>query len=143
MSAKRSLSIATEIGELARISTAVEELGQAEDWPPDLVYQVNLVLDELVVNIINYGHEGDPNHEIEIGLAWEVDALTIEIVDDSPAFNPLSDAPEPDLSSALEDRRVGGLGVYLVHTLMDELHYRREQDRNHLTLIKQIKRRNG
>jgi anti-sigma regulatory factor (Ser/Thr protein kinase) len=139
MNAKRSLRIATEIGELARIHAAVEELGQAAAWPPDLVYQVNLVLEELAVNIINYGHAGDPSHEIEVVLAWEADRLTIEMVDDAPAFNLLDDAPEPDLSSALEDRRVGGLGVYLVHTLMDELPYRREEGRNHLTLIKRRK----
>ena len=119
MNAQRSLRMATEIGELARIHAAVEGLGQAASWPPDLA-----------VNIINYGHAGDPSHQIEIVLAWEADRLTIEMVDDSP---------EPDLSSALEDRRVGGLGVYLMHTLMDELHYRREEGCNHLTLIKRRK----
>ena len=90
----------------------------------------------MVVNVINYGHRGDPNHEIAIDLNCEADKLTIEIVDDAPAFNPLKDNPEPDLTSKLENRPIGGLGIYLVHHLMDEILYRREQGRNHLTLIK-------
>ena len=138
MSRKRSLRMATDLGELERIQAAVEELEQEAALAPDIVYQVNLVLEELAVNVINYGHAGDPNHEIEIVFDWDADRLAIEMVDDAPAFNPLEDAPDPDLDSALEDRPVGGLGVYLVHTLMDELYYRREQGRNHLTLIKRM-----
>ncbi len=139
MSTKRSLRIATDLGELERIQAAVEELEQEAGWTPDFVYQVNLALEELVVNVINYGHGGDPNHEIEVVFDWDADRLTIEMVDDAPAFNPLEDAPDPDLASELEERHVGGLGIYLVHTLMDELNYRRERDRNHLTLIKRVK----
>ena len=138
MSTKRSLRIATDLGELERIQAAVEELEQEAAWTPGLAYQVNLVLEELVVNVINYGHRGDPNHEIEMVFDWDAGSLTIEMVDDAPAFNPLEDAPDPDLVSELEERHVGGLGVHLVHTLMDELHYRREQDRNHLKLIKRV-----
>ena len=140
MKEKRSLRIATDLKELERIRSTVEELGQAADWPPRLVYQVNLVLEELVVNIVTHGHGGDPTHAIEIVLASNPDTFTIEVADDGPAFNPLADAPAPDLSSALEDRPVGGLGVYLVHTLMDELHHRYERNRNHLTLIKRRNR---
>ena len=60
----------------------------------------------------------------------------IEISDDGQPFNPLKDAPKPDLEAALEDRPIGGLGIHLVLTMMDEMHYRRENERNHLTLVK-------
>ena len=136
MNMDRSLRFATDLRELKRIQAAIKEMGEEADWPPDFGYQVNLVLEELVVNVINYGHRGDPNHEIEITLDWEADKLTMEMVDDAPAFNPLEDNPEPDLTSKLEDRPVGGLGIFLVHHLMDEIRYRREGGRNHLTLIK-------
>ena len=99
-----------------------------------MVYRVTLVIEELVVNIINHGHD-DGVHDIEIAMTSEPDALTVEIIDDGRPFDPLSDAPEPDLDSLLEDRPVGGLGIHLVRTMMDEVHYRREQDRNHTTLI--------
>ena len=134
MSAKASLKIETRQDELDRVSGAVEELAEREGWPPEMVYRVTLVIEELVVNIINHGHD-DGVHDIEIAMTSEPDALTVEIIDDGRPFDPLSDAPEPDLDSLLEDRPVGGLGIHLVLTMMDEVHYRREQDRNHTTLI--------
>jgi len=134
LSAKASIKIETRHDELDRVSAAVEELAEREDWPPEMVYRVTLVIEELVVNIINHGHDGGV-HDIEIAMASEPDALTVEIIDDGRPFDPLSDAPEPDLDSLLEDRPVGGLGIHLVRTMMDEVHYRREQDRNHTTLI--------
>ena len=115
-------------------------MGSREQWPPTLLYQVKLVLEEVIVNIVNYGYEERGGHKIDVHLISEPDTLTIKIADDGRAFDPLNQAPTPDVDASLEDRPIGGLGVYLVQTLMDEAHYRREQDRNHLTLIK---RRDG
>ena len=117
MKVKRSLCIASDLSELERLHDAVAELGEAGDWPPDLVY-----------------------HEIEVTLTSDEDVFTVEIIDDGHAFNPLSDAPEPDLDAGIEDRPIGGLGIHLMRVMMDDVHYRREQNKNHLTLIK---RRNG
>lgn len=139
MNINRLLRIATDLGELKRIHALVEDVGKEASWSPSFIYQVNLVIEELAVNVINYGHGGDPNHEIEIVLDWDDDQLTIEMVDDAPVFDPLKDAPDPDLTSALKDRPIGGLGVYLVYTFMDELSYRHEEGRNHLTLVKRRK----
>lgn len=134
-----SLCLESRLEELQRLEAAVEDLGEREQWPPNLLYQVKLVLEEVIVNIVNYGYEGG-GHKIDVDLISEPDTLTIKIVDDGRAFDPLSQAPLPDVAAPLEDRPIGGLGVYLVQTLMDETHYRREQDKNHLTLIK---RRDG
>jgi anti-sigma regulatory factor (Ser/Thr protein kinase) len=120
---------------LDTITAAVEEFGDAEQWPPDLIFRVNLVLEEVGLNIINHGRTDDL-HEIEITLTSEAESLTIEIVDNGRPFDPLTDAPEPDLDSGVAERAVGGLGVYLVRTMMDELHYRRDGSRNYLTLVK-------
>ena len=140
MKLKRSLRLETDLSELQRLQEAVAEFGEEGNWPPDIMYQFDLALDELFVNIVNYGHSDNARHEVEIDLISDADALTIEIRDDGKPFNPLSDAPEPDLDAGIEDRPIGGLGIHLVLTMMDEVHYRREQNKNHLTLIK---RRNG
>ena len=140
MKAKRSLCIASDLSELERLHDAVAELGEAGDWPPDLVYQVDLVLEELIVNTVNYGYDDDARHEIEVTLTSDEDVFTVEIIDDGHAFNPLSDGPEPDLDAGIEDRPIGGLGIHLMRVMMDDVHYRREENKNHLTLIK---RRNG
>ena len=135
MSARLYLKIETRLSELKRLSEVVEDLGRQEGWPSDLTFRVNLVLEELGLNIINHGNE-DRFQEIQISLISEAESLTIEITDDGKPFDPLNDAPSPDLTGSLEDRPVGGLGIHLVRTMMDELHYRREGGRNHLTLVK-------
>jgi anti-sigma regulatory factor (Ser/Thr protein kinase) len=56
-------------------------------------------------------------------------------VDSGRPFDPLSDAPEPDLNAVVEERRIGGLGVHLVKTLMDQMHYKRENEQNRLTIV--------
>ena len=135
MSSKLSLKLKPRLDELENIAAAVEAFGEAESWPADLVFRVNLVLEELGINIINHGKD-ENLYEIEITLISEADTLTIEIIDDGRPFDPLNDAPQPDLESGIEDRPVGGLGIHLVRTMMDELRYRRERGRNHLTLVK-------
>ena len=135
MSARLCLKIETRLEELERLSAAVEALGRQDNWSSRLIFQVNLVLEELGLNIINHGHD-DRFHEIDIVLTSEAQVLTIEVTDDGEPFDPLKDAPAPDLATTLENRPVGGLGIHLVRTVMDEMLYRREGDRNHLTLVK-------
>ncbi len=120
--------------ELDYIVSALESMAERENWPPALVYRVHLVVEELVLNVMDYGYDAGI-HEIEINLASEEDSLTIEIVDSGKPFDPLTEAPEPDLDASIEDRRVGGLGVYLVRTMMDQMHYKRENEKNHLTIV--------
>ena len=134
MSAKLSLTVKTQAEELARITAAVEDFGEQEDWPPDLVFRVNLALEELGMNIMNHGHDKGL-HEFDITLISDDDTLTIEIVDDGRPFDPLHDAKQPDVGAAIEDRPIGGLGIYFVREMMDEMHYRREEDKNYLTLV--------
>ncbi len=134
MSATLSLKVKTEASELERITAAVEEFGEQEDWPPDLVFRVNLVLEELGMNIMNHGHD-EGLHDFDITLVSEDDSLTIEIVDDGRPFDPRHDAKQPDVGAAIEDRPIGGLGIYFVHEMMDEMHYKREQGKNHLRLV--------
>ena len=135
MSAKLFLKVKSDREELEGITAAIKALALDEDWSPDTLFRVDLVMDELVVNIMDYGYD-DADHEIEITFTSEADSITIEITDEGRSFDPLNDAPKPDLSSPIEERRIGGLGVYLARTMMDELVYRREGNRNHLTLVK-------
>ncbi len=129
-----SLRIKTEVSELERIFAAVDDLGSQQNWPADFVFRINLVIEEVAMNCIKYCHmEGVADFEIK--MVPENDVLTIEITDAGRPFNPLTDAPEADTDSDIEDRAVGGLGIHLVRTMTDEMRYRREGDQNHLTLI--------
>ena len=134
MSARLALQVNATLDEVRRLEEAVTAFGEEQAWPPDLAYQVQLVVEELCVNIVNYG--GDGGHRIELVLESTPETLTIDIVDDGIAFDPFADAPPPDLDSDVADRPIGGLGVHFVKTMMDETRYRREGDRNHTSLTK-------
>ena len=136
MSANLTLNMEARLDEIERIHAAVEILASAEGWPPDVLFQIKLVLEEIGTNIVKYGTDDDGKTDIQITLTSESDALTMEISDDGKPFDPFADAPPPDLDSPIPDRPIGGLGVYLVQQLMDEAHYRREDGRNKVTLIK-------
>ncbi len=135
MSAKVSITIEAGPEALDRIIDAVESISSQEEWPPDLLFTANLVIEELGLNIVNHAYHGDGG-EFEIIIASEDDALTIEMIDNGPPFNMLTDAPVPDVDLPADERPIGGLGIHLVKTMMDELDYRRESDRNHLTIVK-------
>ncbi len=134
MSEQFKLKVETNPSELERISAAVEDIGQRENWPAQFIFRVNLVLEELGLNIMSYGYD-EGLHEFEITLTSEADVLRIEFTDDGRPFDPLNEAPELDLDASVDDRQVGGLGIHLVRTMVDEMSYRREQDKNHLTLV--------
>jgi len=134
MSLTRTFVIETRLEELTRLTEVVDSLGEEDAWSPALVGKVNLVLEELAINTINHGHDGGL-HEISFTFNSSDDALTIEMVDDGKPFDPLTEAPVPDVNAPMDERPIGGLGVFLVRKLMDELTYRREEGRNHLTLV--------
>ena len=133
MSANMSVTIEPNLDSLERIAASVEEIGQKDNWSADLVFKINIVLDELATNIVKYGGKVS---EIEVSLSSEQEVVTVEITDDGRSFDPLTEAPEPDLDSSLNERRIGGLGVFFVRSMMDDLHYRRDQGKNHLALTK-------
>ena len=129
-----NLNVLPNLDELGRIAAEVEAMGKREDWSPNLVFRANLVLEELLVNIIKYG-QSDGINGFDITLTSEPDRLTIEVVDEGKPFDPVKDAPAPVLTGSLEDRPVGGLGLRLVRSLVDELSYKRKRGKNHVALV--------
>jgi anti-sigma regulatory factor (Ser/Thr protein kinase) len=72
-----------------------------------------------------------------VSLALDNGEIALCLEDDGPAFDPLT-APMPDIDAALEDRPIGGLGIYLLREMMDALEYVRVEGRNRLTLRKRL-----
>lgn len=97
--------------------------------------QVQVASEEALVNVIRYAYP-DKDGSVEITYnAKEGKGLVIQIIDWGVPFDPLS-LPEPDIDAPIEDREVGGLGIYMMRNIMDEVSYEREGDRNILTLVK-------
>jgi anti-sigma regulatory factor (Ser/Thr protein kinase) len=123
--------------EVERLTGLVEQFGEAHGLATDDVSAVNLLLDEVVINIISHGYDDEREHQIAVNLALEDRVLTIRIEDDGRPFNPL-DAPAPDLDLPLEERPIGGLGIYIARSIADEMEYHREAGRNVLTVKKLV-----
>lgn len=134
------LVIKNDSRELGRLAEAVDDFSERNAIAAETRFELQLCLEELVLNVVNHGFDNPGQHDIRIGIALNDDGrvLTIRVVDDGREFDPLTDTPAPDLDASLEDRAVGGLGVFLVRKIMDEVSYRRKDGLNHLTLTKNL-----
>ena len=119
----------TQISEL--VASAARQAGLT-DFD---VYNVQMAVDEACTNIIEHAYGGGGSGEIECSCVIGEDRLTIELRDYGLEFNPC-DVPEPDLTAALEDRGVGGLGIYLMCKLVDAVQFERDGPANVLTFVK-------
>ena len=99
-----------------------------------LAYRANLAYEELVSNIIKYGYRDTAAHTIAIEFDGSPVACRLRITDDSNPFNPFHDATKPELEIPLEERPIGGLGVYLIRQMVRSFHYERAGNRNIVTI---------
>lgn len=129
------LVLKNDLSELARIADEIESHGNACGWPARWIMNLNLSLDELITNTVSYGYRDTDEHEIRVTLTERDGALVTVLEDDGVAFDPFTSAPAPDLEADVEERRIGGLGVYFVKTLMDDVAYERFDNCNRITLI--------
>jgi len=131
------IRIRNQMAELSRSGRETAEFLEVRNLPQAFIRNANLGLEEVTSNIIKYGYDDEREHWIEITLDLTASELTIVVADDGHAFNPL-DHPEPDPTRSLDDREPGGLGVAFLRHLFDEVQYRREVQRNLLTLRKRL-----
>ncbi len=100
---------------------------------PRRVMHLELATEEAVTNICSYAYEIPPGL-VSIRVARADDAVRVEFIDNGVPFDPLA-ADAPDLQADLESREVGGLGIFLIRRLLDEVHYHRRDNRNILSLV--------
>ncbi len=104
------------------------------------VNQVRLCCEEVLVNIISYAYpHGQGEVEIIIDITEDKGSLLIQFIDEGIYYNPLLKS-DPDLDSPIEDRGIGGLGIYLYKTIMDEVLYERRDEKNVLTFKKKFQK---
>ncbi|MCF8161173.1 MAG: ATP-binding protein [Polaromonas sp.] len=137
MSSHLSLELMADLTELERLNDALDQLAQTQRWSAESLFQIKLALEEVVVNVISYGAEGGRLPRIHVELRQDAARLEIEVADDGIAFDPLQKAV-PDLDASLENRPIGGLGVYLVRQLMDSVRYQRDAGQNKLSITKTL-----
>ena len=135
MNVRAAIEFMPEIGELDAIQKTIGSISAEGNWPPDLTYQIELILEELCINVINHG-EVDGTQPIKVVIVSGNDQIIIEMSDNGKAFDPTQDAETPAKITSIEGSRIGGWGVHLAHTFSDEMHYKRINGMNCLTLVK-------
>jgi anti-sigma regulatory factor (Ser/Thr protein kinase) len=138
LAAELAAELANELTEIERFGQLLEAFGERNDLPQKLVFQLTLAFDELLTNTISYGFPDGGQHTIKASVTLEEERLVAEIIDGGIAFNPL-DQETPDTNLAIEERKIGGLGVHFVRTFMDEVEYRRDGEHNRITMAKSLK----
>lgn len=133
MSDSVTLSVASRLDEVERVSRDVDAFGRSHSIPAEIVFDANLVLDEVLTNIVSYAYDDDAEHEIVVRLRIEDGAVVIETEDDGRPFDPLA-AAEPDLALPASERSIGGLGLSLVRRLTEALSYERRAAHNVFTM---------
>jgi serine phosphatase RsbU (regulator of sigma subunit)/anti-sigma regulatory factor (Ser/Thr protein kinase) len=126
----------SRVGEIEPLAEAVTA---ALPTRPDLAFSANLCLEELVTNIINHGLRGEPDHTIDVRMSISDEWLEIVLKDDAPPFDPFTEASAPDLGLDLDERPIGGLGVHLVKTLMDDARAYYDGSGNLIVLLKTVR----
>jgi serine/threonine-protein kinase RsbW len=132
----QSARFAAKFEYLDEIREFVGEVARQGGFGDKDVYNIQLATDEAASNMIEHSYENIPDGVIDLSCGMEGEQIRIVLVDYGEPFDP-SIIPMPDLKADLSDRKIGGLGIFLMRKLMDEVHYEPRADKsNVLTMIK-------
>lgn len=134
---EKSIVLVNDISEIARLNEFVEEIGNDFSLSPGVVFNITLVLEEAVVNIINYAYPKEKHESIYLSAKLYNDSIVLVLTDTGKEFDPTM-APETDITLSADERPIGGLGIFLIRQIMNEVRYERIDGKNVLTLEKKL-----
>jgi serine/threonine-protein kinase RsbW len=133
----RRTAVPADAAQLTVLTRFLREFAMAVALDAAQVRTFELALEEIFMNIVIHGSRPGTVPRVEVSLHRDAESLTMTVEDDGPEFDPLS-LPPPDVTASLADRRVGGLGVFLVRKMMDSVRYARIAGRNQLRMSKHL-----
>lgn len=128
-----SINFPAKLEHLERMMESVSDCARAQGFDQKKIKEIELATEEVLVNICNYSYP-EKSGDVEIKCKLETGRLVIEIIDSGIPFD-MTSMPAPDLTADIDERQIGGLGVFFIKKIMDEVRYRRENDRNILNLV--------
>ena len=134
--ASYELCFPPQVSEIRHLIDWVEACCGAEQIADQVSFRLALAVEEAVTNVIGHAFAGvPPPHLVTVRLDLTPQLFSAEVIDNGRPFDPTTVAP-PDLSLPVEQRAAGGLGIYLMRSMVDRLHYRRSGGKNRLRLEK-------
>lgn len=133
-----TLSINNNLTEISQLEPFMEKLVEAYGISPDVQFQLNLALDEALANSINYAYPEGTEGSIILEAETEGNMLVLRLMDYGTPFDPTLQG-DVDTTLSVEQRPIGGLGIFLIKQMMDDVTYVRQEEKNILTMKKLIK----
>ena len=127
------LALDADLSALARMADAVEAYTASRGVSPEKAVLLVVALDEILTNILSHGALA-AGMTVDVKVDVQGEALTATVEDPGPAFDPLQEAPPPVLAGNLDERPIGGLGLHIVKTIVQEIAYERKVGRNRLVM---------
>lgn len=134
---EKKLILQNEVAEISKLAIFIEELGEEFGLSPELVFNLNLVLEEAVSNVILYAYPKEEHQTISLIARKKDNQLIFVLTDSGKEFDP-TQAPDADITLSAEDRPIGGLGIFLIRQIMNTVEYQRIEGKNVLTLGKEL-----
>jgi serine/threonine-protein kinase RsbW len=136
MSIKRSLTVPSRFEYLATIADFIAEMGHDAGYDQDMTFHVQMAVDEACSNVIEHAYQGQNKGDITLSCDCGNQEWVVAIFDTGRSFDP-SSVPEPNLDASLDDIKTGGLGLYFMRQLMDEVEFTfDEKTGNKLHMVK-------
>ncbi|MGB5985543.1 MAG: ATP-binding protein [Desulfobacterales bacterium] len=132
-----TFKLRNQLSEADKLSRLLEGFAEGAGLSKGELNSINLAIEELFTNIVNYGYLDAGVHWVEVAISLEEDQVVVQVSDEGIAFNPILRSP-PDTICPVEQRRIGGLGIHLCRNLMDEINYQRRGLKNIVTMKKRL-----
>lgn len=128
------LKLPAEINSLRKFIELVSKCAEEQGFSPDRITEIGVATEEALVNVCNYAYQ-DGNGDVKVScILDDENRFVIEVEDAGIPFDVLS-IGEPDLIDDIAERKVGGLGVFIIKELVEDVQYRREDNKNILKLV--------
>jgi len=134
MGSYHTFKIKNTFSEVEQLCAEINKLTQKNNFSEQLIFCLNVCLEEMLTNIVKYSYDDDAGHEIEMRLEIANEIITLTIIDDGHEFNPL-EAEKPDINSDIKHREVGGIGIFLTCKMANNITYARKDDKNILKIL--------
>ena len=134
---EKKLEIKNDISEISKLATYIGELSEELDFTPELNFNLNLVLEEAISNVILYAYGKEEQKEISLVAYLSDNNLVFVLTDSGMEFDPTK-VPDADVTLSAEEREIGGLGIYLIRQIMNTVEYQRIDGKNVLTMRKEL-----